>query len=297
MVTRRIVMGAAGATLMSPMTRAAEAPVVHTTWGDVRGVETDGVRIFKGIPYGASTEATRFRAPRPPQPWTGVRDALAYGKMSPQLISPLGSIYQSWTFEKDMGEDCLVLNVWTPGPRDSRKRPVMVWLHGGDFAALSGSRNVFDGSRLARKGDVVVVTLNHRLNLFGYLHLDQLAPDFKGSGNAGMLDIVAALNWVRDNIAECGGDPGNVTIFGQSGGGAKVTTLMAMPAARGLFHKAIVQSGSYYLEAMNGDDGTKLTRAVLTALDIPEKDAATLAVLPLERLLVGLVKRRVDRRR
>ena len=136
----------------------------------------------------------------------------------------------------------------------------------------------------------MVVTLNHRLNMFGYLHLDQLALDFKGSGNVGMLAIAAALNWVRDNITEFGGDPGNVTIFGQSGGGAKVTTLMAMPAVEGPFHKAIVQSGSCYLEVMNSDEGTKLARAVLNALDIPEKDAASLAALLLERLLAGLEK-------
>ena len=156
MVTRRIVMGAAGAAMLTPATNAAEAPLAHIAQGDVRRVETDGIKVFKGIPDGAPADATRFRAPKPPQPWAGVRAALTYGKMSPRLVSPLGSIYQSWTFETDKSEDCLVLNVWTPAPRDNQKRPVMVWLHGGDFAALSGSRDVFDGSRLARKGDVVV---------------------------------------------------------------------------------------------------------------------------------------------
>ncbi len=166
----------------------------------------------------------------------------------------------------------------------------MVWLHGGDFSSLSGSRNVFDGTRLARKGDVVVVTLNHRLNVFGYLQLAQLVPAYPDAGNAGMLDIVAALNWVRDNIAEFGGDPGNVTIFGQSGGGAKVSTLMAMPAATGLFHKAIVQSGSYYLQAMSAAEGTQQTIALLDALGLKPGDASKLAELPAAQLVDGMDK-------
>src|SRR5262249_15455831 len=155
---------------------------------------------------------------------------------------------------------------------------------------LSGSRNVFDGTRLCRKGDVVVVTLNHRLNVFGYLQLAQLAPAFPDAGNVGMLDIVAALKWVKDNIAEFGGDPGNVTIFGQSGGGGKVSTLMAMPAARGLYHKAIVQSGSYYLQAMTAAEGTDLAVALLAALDIQPADATLLATIAPDRLVDGMVK-------
>jgi len=291
---RTIVTAAAMAPLGARMSAADDslvAPLVATTrHGKVRGAENGGIKVFKGVPYGASTEHARFRPPAPPAPWTGVRDALTFGPMSPQVRGPLGSLFTSWTFDKDMSEDCLALNVWTPALRDGRKRPVMVWLHGGDFSSLSGSRNVFDGTRLCQKGDVVVVTVNHRLNIFGYLHLDHLATGYAGSGNAGMLDIVAALKWVRDNIAAFGGDPGNVTIFGQSGGGAKVTTLMAMPAAKGLFHKAIVQSGSYYLDAMKSEEGTKFATALLTALDLTAKDAGQLATMPLDRLLAGMDK-------
>ena len=294
MMTRRGAVRSAGASVLaSTAKRAIAAPdpvTVETRYGVLAGVETDGVHVFKGIPYGAPTGTTRFRAPAPPAPWTGVRDATAFGKMSPQLIEAHGPLTASWTYDKDMSEDCLVLNVWAPTGGVLRKRPVMVWLHGGDFSSLSGSRNVFDGTRLANKGEVVVVTLNHRLNIFGYLFLDQLAPEFAGSGNAGMLDIVAALKWVKENIAAFGGDPDNVTIFGQSGGGAKVTTLLAMPAAQGLFHKAIVQSGSYYLQAMPPEAGTALAVALLAALEIPTKNAAILATQPLDRLLSGLQK-------
>ena len=266
---------------------AADTPVAATSHGKVQGDDDGGIKVFKGIPYAT---AKRFEAPMSPQPWADVRDAVAFGPMCPQARGPLGSLFASWTFDKEMSEDCQRLNVWTPGLRDGTKRPVMVWLHGGDFTSLSGSRNVFDGTRLCRKGDVVVVTLNHRLNLLGYLQLAQLAPQFPDAGNAGMLDIVAALKWVKDNIAEFGGDPGNVTIFGQSGGGGKVNTLMAMPTARGLFHKAIAQSGSYYLKAMSAEEGTGLAVALLAALELKPADAASLATLPVDRLVDGLVK-------
>ncbi len=278
---------AAGSLMPAGMSHAQEPPIAETTAGKVRGQRDRDIRIFKGIPY---ARAERFRAPQPASPWSGVRDAQAFGPMSPQSRGGVGSLFASWTFDKDMSEDCQLLNIWTPGLRDGVKRPVMVWLHGGDFSSLSGSRNVFDGTRLCRKGDVVVVTLNHRLNLFGYLHLAELAPGFPDAANAGMLDIIAALQWVKANIAEFGGDAGNVTIFGQSGGGAKVTTLMAMPAAQGLYHKAIVQSGSYYLQAMDAAAGTRQTLALLEALDMKAGDAATLASLPVARLVEGLAK-------
>jgi para-nitrobenzyl esterase len=265
--------------------------IAKTEYGPVKGISGDSVTIFKGIPYGGSTAgAARFHPPEPPRPWREPLDANAFGPMCPQLISSLPSIFSSWTFDKDMSEDCLKLNVWTPALRDKHKRPVMVWFHGGDFSALSGSRNVFDGTRLCRKGNVVVVTVNHRLNLFGYLYLGELTKSLPDSGNAGMLDLVAALRWVRDNIAEFGGDPDNVTIFGQSGGGAKVSTIMAMPAARGLYHRAIVQSGSYYLQAMDRDAGTRQARTLLQALDMDPKDAAKLADLPAQTLLDGFAK-------
>lgn len=266
---------------------ASGAPVAATRFGSVRGTDSQGIKVFKGIPY---AQARRFMAPTPPAPWPGVLETAAYGPMAPQAIRQLGSLFASWTFDKEYSEACQILNVWTPALRDARKRPVMVWLHGGGFASLSGSRNVFDGTRLCRRGDVVVVTLNHRLNSFGYLHLAELDRDFPDAGNAGMLDIVAALKWVRDNITEFGGDPGNVTIFGQSGGGAKVTNLMAMPAARGLFHRAIVQSGSYYLKAMTAEQGTKLAVALLEAAGLEAAEVGKLAVMPVEALIAATEK-------
>jgi para-nitrobenzyl esterase len=187
-------------------------------------------------------------------------------------------------------EDCLVLNVWTPALHDQRKRPVMVWLHGGGFSSLSGSRNVFEGTRLCRRGDVVVVTVNHRLNVFGFLYLGHLGgAEYAASGNAGMLDLIAALHWVHDNIAVFGGDPGNVTIFGQSGGGAKVSMLMAMPQARGLFHKAIVQSGSA-LDALTPEEATKHALTFLAAVDVKPGDLMRLAKLPTDAVVAGLKK-------
>ena len=221
-----------------------DAPIASTAHGRVRGATDEGIHVFKGIPYGATTiGAARFHAPAPPADWSGIRDALAYPPMAPQSIFTPGSLFASWTFDKELSEDCLALNVWTPGLRDRARRPVMVWFHGGDFSSLSGSRNVYDGVRLCRRGDVVVVTVNHRLNAFGYMYLAEAAPQLAAAANPGMLDLVAALRWVHDNIAEFGGDPDNVTIFGQSGGGGKVTRLMHMPAAKGLFHKVICQSG------------------------------------------------------
>ena len=268
--------------------------IADTHRGKVRGAVADGIRVFKGIPYGASTEGgNRFRPPKLPKPWTEVRDALAFGPMAPQQAREKTAITESWTYDKDMSEDCLVLNVWTPALRDQRKRPVMVWFHGGGFSSLSGSRNVFDGTRLCKKGNVVVVTLNHRLNAFGYLYLAKLGgTDYSESGNVGMLDLVAALRWVHDNIAEFGGDPGNVTIFGQSGGGAKVSTIMAMPQARGLFHRAIVESGSQ-LEALTPEEATRNAQTLLTALGLKEKELPKLRQMPVDQILAGMARAKV----
>lgn len=246
-------------------------PVARTEYGSVRGFVDDGVMTFKGIRYGADTATTRFAAPQPPQSWDAVADALEYGPSCPQVSGGRLSLFDSWIPEKDPGqsEDCLFLNVWTPALDDS-KRPVMVWFHGGGFTTGSGSSNVYDGVRLVNRGDVVVVTVNHRLNVFGYLYLDPYGEQFQGSGTAGMVDLVASLEWVQDNIGQFGGDPDNVLIFGESGGGWKVSTLMAMDAAQGLFHRAVAQSGPG-LEVATAEVAEKASRALIAELGLTEE--------------------------
>lgn len=259
--------------------------VVETVSGRVAGtIAANGVHVFRGLPYGADTSgALRFLPPRPPAAWTGVFDASSYGPTAPQTFSRL-ALGGTKGNRPPMGEDCLRLNVWTPAP-DAAARPVMVWLHGGGFEAGTGSALLYDGARLARRGDVVVVTVNHRLNVFGHCHLADLAgEEFAGSGNAGFLDVVAALEWVRDNIAGFGGDPGNVTIYGQSGGGRKVSIAMAAPSARGLFHRGIVQSGSH-LRLLDRERATKLAAALLDHLDIPHDQARRLQDVPTDALI------------
>ena len=225
---------------------SAPGPLAATTFGPVQGTSESGVLVFKGIPYGADTATTRFQAPQSPVPWSERRNTISFGDSCPQTAYPpgtAGGLFESWGNPVPLSEDCLRLNVWTPALRDDRNRPVMVWFHGGGFTRGSGSSAAYDGVRLVNRGDVVVVTVNHRLNVFGFLNLAQYGERYLDSGNAGMLDLVLSLEWVRDNIAEFGGDPDNVMIFGESGGGMKVSTLMAMNAAQGLFHKAVVQSG------------------------------------------------------
>jgi para-nitrobenzyl esterase len=230
-----------------------ELCTVETTNGKVRGLINSGIRQFKGVPYGASTEgANRFQRPQPPARWSGVRDCLGYRSVSPQVPSDTKNDYARLIqFDLNvafgsMGEDCLHLNVWTPGTGRQEKRAVLVSIHGGGFAISSGNHHMYDGAALASFGDVVVVTVTHRLSSFGYLNLADLDPTgpWEDSGAAGILDLIAALEWVRDNIENFGGDPGRVMLFGQSGGGWKVSTLLGMPAARGLFHRAAIQSGS-----------------------------------------------------
>jgi len=239
-LTRRTILGGVAAAIIGRAQAQDETAIAETASGRIRGKRENGVHIFKGVPYGAPTTGRRFLPSAKPQPWTNVRDAFEYGPRAFQFRTD-GPVNRS----QPESEDCLVLNVWTPGLRDNGKRPVMFWCHDGGFAYGAGASPRTDGTNLARKHDVVVVTINHRLNIFGYLYLGEAGgSEFAESGNAGMMDIVLALHWVKDNIANFGGDPNNVTIFGQSGGGSKVSCLMAMPAARGLFHKAIVQSGS-----------------------------------------------------
>ena len=258
---------------------------VSTTAGRVRGLVRDRVNQFYGIPYGASTAgANRFRPPVKPAAWAAVRDCFQVGNRSPQ--DPDGPISEVFALDRQepMGEDCLNLNVFTPALGQGN-RAVMVWLHGGGFAGGSGNWLLYDGTNLARKEDVVVVSITHRLNLFGFLHLSDLGAGEKwaGASNAGMQDIVAALQWVKENIAAFGGNPGNVTVFGQSGGGSKVTTLMAMPSAKGLFHRAIAMSGSA-LRGATKENATSATAQYLTRLGIQKGQLDRIQDVPWHQL-------------
>ncbi len=272
---------------------ADDAPVATTTCGKVRGASAGGVQVFKGIPYGASTAgANRFMPPRKPEPWTGVRDATAYAGRSPQ--APSGpqrpELSRVWgpVDTLPVGEDCLTLHVWTPA-LDNAKRPVMVWLHGGAFSYGSANSLRYDGTNLAHKHDVVLVAVNHRLNIFGHLDLSTVGGErFAQSGNVGVLDLVAALEWVRDNAAQFGGDAGNVTIFGQSGGGGKVSALLGMPSAKGLFHKAIIESGAGVRFA-DRERTTRLADAVLKHYELGVNDFDKLQALPLAKLQEAIV--------
>jgi para-nitrobenzyl esterase len=263
--TRRRLLGAItlAAAGFAPLARAAAntakaSAAIHTTSGRVRGFLDGDLMVFRGIRYGADTRERRFMPPAPPMPWKNVVDTREFGAASMQPGN-----------EANQSEDCLFLNVVAPAAKSTRPRPVIMYIHGGAYSWGSGSSPLYDGSGLCRRGDAVVVTVNHRLGLFGYLWL----PGFPDSGNAGQLDLVLALGWVRDNIAAFGGDPGCVTLLGQSGGGAKIATLMAMPAAAGLFHRAVTMSGQQ-LTASGPLHAAGRARAVLEKLGLDARGAA-----------------------
>ncbi len=280
-------------------TRAAGAPrnselffTAETQYGQVQGMANAGIKEFKGIPYGASTSGkNRYMPPKKPAAWTGVRECLAYGQISPQTISSPASDYGQliqWDlhFGTGMGEDVLTLNIWTPGIKDGGKRAVLVSFHGGGFATGSGNGPQYDGLQLSRLADVVVVNVNHRLASFGYLHLADLGapPEFAHAGVVGMMDLVTSLEWVRDNIENFGGDPSKVMIFGQSGGGAKTSTMLAIPSAKGLFHSAGIQSGSTIRSATR-EQGTKSAELLLAKLGIPKSNIADIQKVPWQQIL------------
>jgi para-nitrobenzyl esterase len=271
-ITRRGVL--IGAAAIPTLVRGASRTIprsIETTAGLVRGSIEGGLRVFRGIRYGV---VDRFLAPLPPAIKRDVIEATAFGPSCPQR----GDRY------RPQSEDCLFLNVWTPDARLEAKRPVMVYIHGGAYSTGSVVDPLSDGQHLARDGDVVVVTVNHRLNAFGYLYLARLDPRFPDSGNLGQLDLVLALRWVRDNIALFGGDPSRVLVFGQSGGGAKIATMMAMPEAKGLFQRAITMSGQQ-VTASGPLNATARAKAFIAGLGVSLDELAT---MPAERLVEGL---------
>jgi para-nitrobenzyl esterase len=309
--TRRQVIaggavGAAGLLLPSAgWGAAATEPLAKTTAGPIHGRVEDGVFIFQGVPYGMDTAKTRFMAPKPPEPWTAVRDCLAWGPRTIQPYTPPAPPRpaqqaapaqpaaaqqpreRGYYMPPDLGEqseNCLNLNVWTRGLRDKKKRPVMVYFHGGGYTYGTVNSVLYSGKRLAERGDVVVVTVNGRLNAFGFLYLAELGGEsFADSGMAGQLDLVLALKWIRENIAEFGGDASRVLVFGQSGGGGKCSTLMAMPPAKGLFHRVVCMSGQL-IAGTPKERATERARAVLKELGLEPGNIEAIRSMPVEQI-------------
>jgi len=269
----------------TPVMAGKGIATVQTESGSVKGYVHNGTFTFKGIPY---AKAERFMAPTKPDSWTGVRSSMTYGPVCPMDATTSTNDEIEFPFHHDWGytnENCLSLNVWSPEINKARQRPVMVWFHGGGFSAGSSVElPSYDGENLTKKGDVVVVTVNHRLNVLGFLDMSAYGDKYKNSANAGLMDLVASLQWVKQNIAQFGGDPNNVTIFGQSGGGGKVTSLMNAPSAKGLFHKAIVQSGSYITSFTEKELSQKVSAAMLAELKLQPNQADSLQTMSYERL-------------
>jgi para-nitrobenzyl esterase len=297
---RSLLQGAALGPYLLRSAKGAESPIATTKAGKIKGYVDNGINAFKGIPYGEDTAKRRFMAALPVKPWSGVRDCLDWGPQAPKPVAAPRPPADPKAAKKalpplfppappnPMSEDCLNLSVWTPGLDDGAKRPVMVWFHGGGYAAGSGNSPGSDGVRLCKRGDVVVVSVNHRLNIFGYLYLAELGgPEFKDSGNVGQLDLILSLEWVRDNIAHFGGDPSRVLVFGESGGGAKNACLMGMPKAMGLFQRACSSSGET-VTASRAATATERAKECLKALNItPEhlRDIKDPNQFPMEKLV------------
>ena len=282
---------------------SAAKPIAKTEYGKISGTLEDGINVFRSVPYGGDTAPVRFKAPVPPTPWTGVKVCDTFTTRAPQLTAlrgpqsansapslgsvgmpPAGTRPRVAPEAGEQSEDCLHLNVYTPGLRDHGKRPVLVYFHGGAYNNGSVNSPLYDGKRLCHRGDVVVVTVNHRLNAFGFLYLAGIdAKDYPDSGNVGMLDLVLALKWVRNNIAEFGGDASRVLIFGQSGGGAKCATLMAMPLGHGLFNRVMTMSGQQ-VKGASIAIAQKRTDEMLARLGITKANLGELATMPWEKI-------------
>jgi len=276
-----------------------DEPIVETTYGKVRGYLKDGVYTFKGVRYAAPTAgAKRFMPPQKPEPWSGVQDCLEWGPLAPQpstsRLNPGEGMGESFGifFGTDPGspnsqnEDCLMLNVFTPDLRDGGKRPVMVWIHGGGFGIGTGSAARSDGTHLAQRQDVVSVSITHRLGVLGYCHLGEFDPDFAHSGNVGQLDLIMALEWIRDNIDAFGGDPNRVMVHGESGGGGKIGTLLGMPKASGLFQRAILQSGTAN-RLPKPNRAAEYAEMLLKELQLSKNEVKRLQEMPFEQLITA----------